>query len=222
MTDERLVDAQALAKTYTGPDGRVTAIDDATIALAPGDFVGIAGPSGGGKTTLLLIAGGLLTPDSGTVRVKGEDPYALGANARARFRAAHIGFVFQEFHLVPYLSVIENVLVPQLAAPQADAERAADALLERFGLQPRRNHLPAALSAGEQQRVALARAVLNRPPVLLADEPTGNLDPDNAAAVLAFFAEYANAGASVMMVSHNSDALAAAGRCLQLADGRLS
>jgi ABC-type lipoprotein export system ATPase subunit len=213
--------ALQLTREFAGPSGPVRALDSVSLSLAEGEFVAVQGPSGCGKTTLLLTLGGLLRPTNGTVEVDGTNPYALPAEARARFRAAHVGFVFQQFHLVPYLSVRENVLAPALACPQAEAAVRAQDLLRRFGLEPRAAHVPAALSTGERQRTALARAFLNRPRLLLADEPTGNLDRDNAAIVLEHLAEYARQGGSVLLVTHDAQAAASAQRVLRMERGKL-
>ena len=166
-----LVDIQDARKTYQGASGQVLAVDDVSLSVDGGEFVAIQGPSGCGKSTMLLLAGGLLTPESGSVQIGGEDPYALTADARSKFRADNIGFVFQQFHLVPYLSVLDNVLAPSIATGSKDAEQRARELLDRFGLSHRLEHTPGELSSGERQRTALARALLNEPKVLLADEP---------------------------------------------------
>jgi ABC-type lipoprotein export system ATPase subunit len=209
-----MLEIHNLCKTYRGLRGTVTALAGLSLRVGAGDFVALRGPSGCGKTTLLLAAGGLLRPDSGTVTVKGQDLYALGDEARARFRATNIGFVFQQFHLVPYLSVLENVLTAGLGVQVADARSRAEALLSRFGLSQRAHHVPAELSTGERQRTALARALLHNPPLLLADEPTGNLDPDNGRVVLQYLAEHARAGGAVLLVTHDPEATVQAQRTI--------
>ena len=198
-----MLDLQDLTKTYAGPHGAVPALLRFSLTVQPGEFVSVQGPSGCGKTSLLLAAGGLLQPDSGRVVVDGVELYALSAAARARVRATKIGFVFQQFHLIPYLSVLDNVLCPSLAADLPDAPAQARGLLDRFGLSHRLHHVPAQLSTGERQRTALARALLHSPRLLLADEPTGNLDSDNGAAVLAHLASYAQNGGAVLLVTHD-------------------
>jgi ABC-type lipoprotein export system ATPase subunit len=208
-----------LNKCYAGPNGAVQAVTGVSLAIAAGEFVAVQGPSGCGKSTLLLAAGGLLRPDGGKVNVAGQDPYALGPEARAVFRAAHIGFVFQQFHLIPYLSVIDNVLAPTMALSSAGARERAVALIGQFGLQDRQDHLPEQLSVGERQRTALARALLNRPELILADEPTGNLDKDNATAVLDALAGYVRTGGAVLLVTHDAAAAARAGRVVRMAPG---
>ena len=222
-----MLDIADLAKSYQGPDGRVHALAGISLHVSAGEFVSVQGPSGCGKTTLLLAAGGLLAPDGGQVRVTGQDPYALSPEERACFRAKTIGFVFQQYHLVPYLSVLDNVLAPSLAAPPRGVkghtlalDRAVE-LIEHFGLTDRINHVPAELSTGERQRVALARALLNRPKMLLADEPTGNLDDDNAGVVLGHLVDFAKAGGAVLLVTHDARAAEYAGRHVLLSDGRL-
>jgi len=216
-----LIHVEHLTKAYPGRNGGVKAIDGVSLDVDGGDFVAVRGPSGCGKTTLLLTLGGLLQPTDGVVEVDGTAPYRLRPEARARFRATHVGFVFQQFHLVPSLSVAENVLAPALAAPGPDARDRADELIDRFGLAHRADHRPSELSTGERQRTALARALLNRPKVLLADEPTGNLDPDNADVVLGHLEVFAAAGGAVVLVTHEDHAADRAGRVLHMRAGRL-
>ena len=211
-----------LHKTFV-PAGqpRVTALHDVTLELSPGDFIAVRGPSGGGKSTLLLTAGGLQRPDSGRVLLDDTDLYALSPGERATLRGTRIGFVFQQFHLIDYLSVLENVLAASLPTRRDDAEERAKQLLQRFGMTSRLHHRPPQLSVGEKQRTALARALLNDPAVLLADEPTGNLDEANAAAVLDAMAEFAEAGGMVLLVTHDRDAAARAPRSIEIREGRL-
>jgi len=212
---------EELTKTYRASGRQVRALDGVSIQVAPGELVAVEGPSGCGKTTLLLVAGALLRPDGGQVTLAGQDPYALAPEARARFRAEHIGFVFQQFHLVPYLSALDNILAPALARDLPEARGRADELVERLGLSARRGHVPAELSTGERQRAALARAILGRPPVLLADEPTGNLDEENGRAVLGHLADYAAGGAAVLLVTHDPRAAGYAARVLLMEAGRI-
>src|SRR5437764_5922627 len=196
-----MLEIRELSKTYRGPAGPVRVLQGLSLDVAAGEFVAVQGRSGCGKTTLLLAAGGLLRPGAGQVRVAGQELYALSEEARARFRAAHVGFVFQQFHLVPYLSILDNVLAPSLALAVPDAEKRAHELIARLGLSHRARHVPAELSTGERQRTALARALLNRPKLHLADEPTGNLDRENAAVVLGHLAEFAGSGGAVLLVT---------------------
>ncbi len=216
-----LVDIQDARKTYQGASGQVLAVDGVSLSVDGGEFVAVQGPSGCGKSTMLLLAGGLLTPESGSVQIGGEDPYVLTADARSKFRADNIGFVFQQFHLVPYLSVLDNVLAPSIATGSKDAEQRARELLDRFGLSHRLEHTPGELSSGERQRTALARALLNEPKVLLADEPTGNLDTENATEVLKHLRKFAASGGAVLLVTHDAQAAATADRVIHLRDGKL-
>lgn len=213
--------ATAVRKTFAGPTrNTVNALDGVDAEAGPGDFLALRGPSGCGKSTLLFVAGGLLRPDSGEIVLADERPYDLSPEARANLRARQVGFVFQQFHLTPYLSALDNVLAPALAQPLPDASERAEALLEQFGLADRRHHLPAALSVGEQQRAALARALLARPKLLLADEPTGNLDPENADLILSHLATFAEEGGAVLMVTHDDRAAERATRVLRMEQGR--
>ncbi|MFP4250025.1 MAG: ABC transporter ATP-binding protein [Armatimonadota bacterium] len=212
-----------VSKVYHTGGEQVRALDGVTLEVEAGEFAAVQGPSGCGKTTLLLAVGGLLEPDGGRVLVDDEDVYALPLERRAQFRAMKIGFVFQQFHLVPYLSVRDNVLAPTLALPCAggDAHARVDGLLEKFKLGPRAAHTPGELSTGERQRVALARAMLHEPRVILADEPTGNLDEINAAAVLGALADFADDGGTVLLVTHDSAAASEADRIIRIDGGRL-
>lgn len=211
----------SVCKTFRGPEGPVAALRDFTVEISAGEFVVARGPSGSGKSTMLLVAGGLLSPTSGTLSIDGQDPYALSPAQRGAIRAAQIGFVFQQFHLIPYLSVRDNILAPAVALPNPEATNRADELIEHFGLRERRHHLPAQLSTGERQRTALARAVLNRPKILLADEPTGNLDEDNGGIVLEHLAGFVRDGGTVLMVTHEQSGIAHADRVLRLQGGIL-
>ena len=216
-----LLQIDNVSRTYHGQRGDVRALKDATLSMNDGEFVAVTGPSGCGKTTLLLTAGGLLSPDAGKVLIEGEDPYGLPADLRARLRARKIGFVFQQFHLVPYLTVLENILAPTVAAPVESANERARQLVERFNLSDRQNHPAGELSSGERQRTGLARALMNGPRLLLADEPTGNLDPENAEAVLQSLREFAEEGGGVLLVTHEQHALSFAARVVRMAAGEI-
>ena len=217
-----LLDIGHLVKTYIRPDGQVDALADVSLSLDAGEFAAIVGPSGSGKTTLLLAAGALLAPDAGEVLIDGRNPYRLDPNARAALRSAEIGFVFQQFHLVPYLTVLENVIAPSLARPADGVRRRAAEMVERFGLTDRAAHVPAELSTGERQRVALARALLNGPKLLLADEPTGNLDDANAAVVLDTLTGFAANGGAVLLVTHSPIVAETAQRTVRIEAGTLA
>jgi putative ABC transport system ATP-binding protein len=216
-----LLQANELTKTFRGPSGTVAAVDGVSLALEAGQFVTISGESGCGKTTLLLMIGGLLRPDRGEVHLEGENPYELPPGPRARFRNRQIGFVFQQFHLVPYLTVLENIMAPALAGNAAGARNRAWELVRRFRLEDRAGHCPAMLSTGQRQRTAMARAVQQCPKLLLADEPTGNLDHENAEIVLSYFAEFAGAGGTVLVMTHDERSAAYADRRYGMAGGRL-
>ncbi len=210
-----------ITKTYRGGDGKVHAIDGVSLDVAAGEFMAVCGPSGCGKTTLLLAAGALLAPNSGRVEIDGCDPYAMSPNERAALRAGAVGFIFQQFHLVPYLTVMDNVLVAALAVGGGDPRPRAEQLIERFGMAGRARHVPAELSTGERQRTALARALLNEPKLLLADEPTGNLDERNAEGVLAALGEFSESGGAVLLVTHSPQAADHAQKTVHLAAGRV-
>ena len=215
-----LLDIQQASKTYRGGEQDVRALDDVSLSLNVGQFLAVQGPSGCGKTTLLLLAGGLLAPTSGTVAIDGQNPYELDPDARAQFRAAHVGFVFQQFHLVPYLTVLENVLAAGVATGLEDARPRARELVSHFGLDHRLHHVPGRLSTGERQRAAMARALLNRPRLLLADEPTGNLDRENAEAMLSYLKEFTREGA-VLLVTHDDRAVQFADSVVHIREGKL-
>lgn len=217
-----LLQIECLSKSYLGPQRPVSALDDVSLSLGAGEFVAVQGPSGCGKTTLLLAAGGLLQPTRGRVLLNGQDPYAMSPGPRAQFRAVNVGFVFQQFHLVPYLDVLDNILTPTLAlAANGNARKRALELAEQFGLKERLDHVPRALSTGERQRVALARAMLNRPKLLLADEPTGNLDEQNGLIVMRCLAEFARNGGGVLLVSHEPQAGDHASRVVRMEGGKI-
>ena len=211
-----------MQKTFAGPKGSsVTAVNDMSLEIASGEFVAMGGSSGCGKSTILLIAGGLLRPDQGELEIMGTRPYEVDSTRRASIRSQYIGFVFQQFHLVPYLDALDNVLAPTLARSLPDAEDKAMALLEKFGLTERRHHVPSALSVGEQQRVALARALLLEPKLLLADEPTGNLDPENTDSILDHLVAFAKEGGAVLMVTHDDLAANRASRSIRMEKGSI-
>jgi len=210
-----------LTKTYQMKKGRVDALVGVNLHIDKGEFVALCGPSGSGKTTLLMTMAAMLRPTGGTVRLGERDIYAMSGRDRAAFRAANIGFVFQMFHLVPYLSVLENVLVAAGAVGQKNRKARVEQLLEQLGMQQRAWHKPAELSAGEKQRAAIARALLNEPKLILADEPTGNLDPKNAAAVLEHLKDFQKSGGTVVVATHGPAAKEFATQTVYLRDGRL-
>jgi len=216
-----LLELDQLSKSFKSGSQRVQAVDGISLTVDAGEFVAIQGPSGCGKSTLLLMAGGLLSPDAGQVLIEGSNPYQLSSDQRARFRSQHLGFVFQQFHLVPYLNVLDNVLTPALATNRTQANDRARELIAQFGLEQHLHHTPAELSTGEKQRVALARALFHQPKIILADEPTGNLDTENSEIVLNALSQFTNDGGCVLMVSHDDQAVQSAQRVLGIRDGRL-
>ncbi|HKW33296.1 MAG TPA: ATP-binding cassette domain-containing protein [Candidatus Acidoferrum sp.] len=196
------------------------ALNGVSFAVNTGEWVALMGPSGSGKTTLINILGGLDTLTSGRVLVDGVDLANLGENDLVRYRAEKVGFVFQQFHLVPYLTALENVMLAQYFHSVTD-EKEAEEALKRVGLGDRLTHLPARLSGGEQQRVAIARALINQPKLILADEPTGNLDEANERIVIEIFRKLHNAGHTILMVTHDPDIARQADRRIELAHGHL-
>ena len=216
-----MIRCEEVTKTFRKNGNEVVSLDRFTAEIAEGEFVAVRGPSGSGKTTLLLTLGGMQRPSAGAVQFGGRDLYGLPPAERARLRSGEIGFVFQMFHLVPYLDLLGNVLLAAPGRPSdAERERAAG-LLDELGLAKRASHRPGELSAGERQRLAVARALLNRPKLILADEPTGNLDPENAAEVIRHLAAFHRDGGTVVLVTHGKAADEHAGRILRLEQGRL-
>jgi len=212
-----LVQIEELRKEY----GNVRALAGVSFSVDAGEWIAIMGPSGSGKTTLINILGGLDTPTSGRAMVGGTDLARLDEAGLTRFRAEKIGFIFQQFHLVPYLNALENVMLAQYFHSTTD-EREARAELERVGLGDRLDHLPSELSGGEQQRVAVARALINQPKLILADEPTGNLDEANEGIVLQLMQELHSEGHTILMVTHAPEIGALADRRIDLHHGRLA
>jgi putative ABC transport system ATP-binding protein len=214
---------EKVCKHYRHRGQTVAALDDASLHIPKGDFVSVVGPSGSGKSTLLLMLGGMLSPSAGQVILEGQSMYDLSLDDRARLRKKQIGFVFQTFNLVPYLTALENVQVPMfLAGIREDLQRQrAAALLNRVGLADRTEHKPSELSVGQQQRVALARMLANDPAVILADEPTGNLDPETSQQIIEFFEQFNAEGRTIVMVTHDPQAAKRAKRTLKLGQGRI-
>jgi putative ABC transport system ATP-binding protein len=212
-----LVQVEQLEKRF----GEVRALDRVSFDVEAGEWIAIMGPSGSGKTTLINILGGLDHPSAGRVVVDGMEIGSLDERELTRYRADKIGFVFQQFHLVPYLTAVENVMLAQYFHSITDEKEAAEALA-RVGLSDRLNHVPAALSGGEQQRVAIARALINQPKVILADEPTGNLDEANEAIVLKLLRELHDAGHTILVVTHSQAIGNLADRRVELEHGRLA
>ncbi len=230
MTDARVPRPPVLAvrgveKSYPLPDGdRLAVLCGVDLEVAPGEVVVLLGASGSGKSTLLHIVGSLDTPDAGSVWIDGRDLFACGPTELARFRSRTLGFVFQFHHLLPEFDALENVMMPGRLArrPEAEVRRDALAALDRVGLAARATHKPGELSGGEAQRVAVARALINRPRLLLADEPSGNLDRENADRLHALLVEVAQDGPAVLVATHNERLSALADSVLTLDAGRTS
>jgi len=214
-----MVRLKNVTKTYRTRRGDVKALDGISLQIEKGEFVVVRGPSGSGKTTLLMTIAGMLHPTSGIVSIGEKDIYAMSIRARARFRAENVGFVFQMFHLVPYLNVAENVVLAGGTVANKNSKAQAHELIERLGLAGRIHHKPSELSAGERQRTAIARALLNRPKIILADEPTGNLDPDSAGVVLGYIKNFHRQGGTAILATHGPAAKEFADRTIYLRDG---
>jgi len=219
-----MIHLDSVTKTYKSSERNLNALDTLTLDVEAKEFVAVIGPSGAGKSTLLFTVGGLIRPTSGEVVIAGENIYGLGTFARARFRRKHLGFVFQTFHLLPYLTAEENVLVALHLAgiTGKEARQKASAALGKFGLAKWVRHRPGELSVGQQQRVALARAVVHEPDIILADEPTGNLDFDLGAQVINYLKEFAASGKTVLLVTHDPRAAEFAARILRIEEGKIS
>ncbi|MDO8506708.1 MAG: ABC transporter ATP-binding protein [Candidatus Limnocylindria bacterium] len=219
---ELIVEATGLERTYAAGESRVAALAGLDFEVRRGEFVAVMGPSGSGKSTLLNILAGLERPSAGRVAVDGVDLATLDENGLARYRRANIGIVFQAFNLLPRYRVIDNVAFPLLFAgvPVAERLRRAAAILDRLGMAPRSTHRPSQLSGGEMQRTAIARALVTDPALLLADEPTGNLDSANGAALLALLAEVHTKGQTIVLVTHDATIASHAERVVQMRDGR--
>ena len=224
--NKEIVRVSAICKSYRDSSSTLEILKNINFAVSEGEFLVIQGPSGAGKSTLLHILGGLDNPTSGAVYFKGADIYNLDESARCDFRNHKVGFVFQFFHLLPELSALENVLLPAILKSWWDKKKslkAATVLLERLGLKDRLTHRPKALSGGEQQRVAIARALINKPQLLLCDEPTGNLDSENGKNILRLLTELNKSQQiAIIMVTHDKDIASIAGRILHLRDGIIS
>lgn len=219
-----MIKLQGLSKIYYTPAGQFAAVRNIDLQIAAGEFVAIVGKSGSGKSTLLNLVGGIDGPTSGTVEVGGTAVHGLDQSRLAAWRGRNVGFVFQFFQLLPTLTVVENVMLPMdfcRTYPVRERRKRALDLLDRVGVAPQADKLPSALSGGEQQRAAIARALANDPPVVLADEPTGNLDSVTAGAVLDLFRAMASSGTTVVIATHERDITRLVDRKVEVADGSL-
>ena len=223
MSKDNFIVLDRVSKVYPAAGDAPPALDGVTLSVEEGEFLALMGPSGSGKSTLLTILGAMNEPTSGRVEVDGIDLYGLGEERRADFRQEYLGFVFQQHHLMPYLTARENVELPLVVSKLSAAEKRSRALdaLSRVGLESKAGRLPSELSGGEQARVAIARAVVNQPPLVLADEPTGNLDSATGRAVMEMLAGLNAAGQTVIVVTHDESVAEAAGRVVRLRDGRV-
>jgi putative ABC transport system ATP-binding protein len=220
---EIMISMNELTKTYRSMGDEVQALRGVSLDINKGESVAVMGHSGSGKSTLLSILGGLNPPTSGNIAIDGIDLYALSQEKRADFRREYLGFVFQQFQLIPYLTAHENVMLPLTTTSYSNKEKRemAEAVLCRLGLAGKMNRLPNQLSGGEQERVAIARAIVNEPPVVLADEPTGSLDTKTGEEIMELFQKLNNDGLTVLMVTHNPDNTRYMGRTILMKDGLL-
>jgi len=217
-----ILEVRVLTKTYKTADSQLTVLKDVTFALESGTSCAIVGPSGSGKTTLLALCAGLDTPTTGIVLLDGHELGTMSEDERAALRSENIGFVFQNFQLLPTLTALENVMVPLELRGERHVRDLAVSLLEKVGLADRLTHYPVQLSGGEQQRVALARAFVNKPKILFADEPTGNLDNDTSERVIDLLFELnRSSGTALVLVTHNLELATKAGRVIRLKSGHL-
>jgi putative ABC transport system ATP-binding protein len=216
-----MIELDNVKKVYQAGEQPVEALRGVDLHIAEGEFVALMGPSGSGKSTLLTILGAMNPPTAGRFVVDGIEPYRLPVERQADFRHEYVGFVFQQYHLIPYLTALDNVMLPSAIVRRSRLEkrRLAQAMLERVGLAGKENRLPSQLSGGEQARVAIARALVNHPPILLLDEPTGNLDSAISARVLELITALNAGGQTVVMVTHSTETAAYAHRTVRLRDG---
>ena len=219
-----LIEIKSLSKTYESGKEKVHALVDVGLHIERGEFISVMGPSGSGKSTLLTILGGLNHPTAGEVVVDDIPIYQLPLERLADFRREYLGFIFQSFQLIPYLTVIENVMLPLSITERSNREQInmAEEILDRTGLKKKEKRLPDQLSGGEQERVAIARALVNAPPILLADEPTGNLDTKNGKEIMELFKSLNSEGQTIIMVTHNPENVVFSSRTISLRDGRVA
>ena len=219
-----LIDIKNLSKTYESGGECAMALVEVDLNMDKGEFISVMGPSGSGKSTLLTILGGLNHPSRGEVMIDGIPIYKLSLEKLADFRREYLGFIFQSFQLIPYLTVIENVMLPLsiTGRPNREQEKMSEEILEKVGLKAKAKRLPDQLSGGEQERVAIARALVNSPPILLADEPTGNLDTRTGKEIMDLFKRLNEEGQTIIMVTHNPENMAYSTRTIFLKDGKVN
>jgi putative ABC transport system ATP-binding protein len=219
-----LIEIKSLSKTYDGGEEKVDALVEVDLHIERGEFISVMGPSGSGKSTLLTILGGLNHPTKGEIIVDDIPIYQLSLERLADFRRESLGFIFQSFQLIPYLTVVENVMLPLSITERSNRQqiRMAGEILEKIGLRKKEKRLPDQLSGGEQERVAIARALVNSPPILLADEPTGNLDTKTGKEIMKLFKSLNQEGQTIIMVTHNPENASFSSRRVSLRDGRVA
>jgi ABC-type lipoprotein export system ATPase subunit len=213
-----MLEINNITKKYKKYQTVFTALDDVTFKVEKGDFISVVGPSGSGKSTLLHIIGGLIRPDSGQILFLGKDVYSMNKRESEFFRQKHVGFVFQQFHLMPYLTVYENI---KLVCTEPAQEKIIESYLDKCSLLPLKNKFPSELSVGEKQRTAFIRAIITQPDILLADEPTGNLDPVNTKILMSLIEDFHQIGGTILLVSHDPESSKYASRHIILNDGNL-
>ena len=218
-----LIDVKGVSKIYRSGDEEVTALNKVDLTIEEGDFVALMGPSGSGKSTLLTILGALNPPSQGNVLIDDIDIYKLPVERRADFRSTYIGFIFQQFQLIPYLTAVENVMLPLAILKHSHGEQLemAQNVLDKVGLSNKMKRLPNQLSGGEQERVAIARAIVNQPPLVFADEPTGSLDTKTGDEIMRLFQSLNKEGLTIIMVTHNEENLSYAKRTIWVRDGQI-
>ncbi|MBC8872998.1 MAG: ABC transporter ATP-binding protein [Planctomycetes bacterium] len=218
-----MIQTHNVTKTYSGAEGPVHALDGVDLSIQAGDFVVVHGSSGSGKTTLLQALGGMLRPTSGTVVIQGDDIYALSTVRRGQYRKRHVGFIFQKFFLLPYLTAFDNIRLSMvLRGHRGNHKQTIEDVATRLGMGNRLGHRPSQLSVGEQQRIAVARAIVGEPQLILADEPTGNLDRKNAEVFASFLSEENQRGRTIVLVTHDESLLDLGNRTVQLRSGQIS
>jgi ABC-type lipoprotein export system ATPase subunit len=216
-----MIEVSHVSKVFNSGRKRVQALDEISLQIDEGDFALVKGPSGCGKSTLLFALGGLLNPSSGTICIAGKDLYMFSEKERNQYRSTKIAFVFQSYHLIPYLSILDNILLLNKIKGMRVVKDDVLTIAEKVNIHHRLDHKPSELSVGEKQRASLVRALVVNPQIILADEPTGNLDPENAMEVIKYLSEYHAKGGTVVMVTHGTDADACANMQIQMKNGQI-